>query len=1479
MPTITARRAQHALVALAVSAISLQAVPGAHAAPPASPEILTPSGSSAPTVEISWLAVPAATGYEVRVDDDPAFGSPEWTGSTPNTVAVPNRLFNAGTQNVSVRARNSANEWSPWSSTGFEVVAPDGPVLTAPDDDAELDNPDDPPLLTWTPVPGAVSYTVEVDTEDQFVGAMTYTTRANSFVVSDNQEPGVDYYWRVRATLGNSVSTAFSDARTYSVRPIGTPAITGPAYDQDITDVVLEWEPVPGAKHYELQVDDDVNFGSPDTSVPARIYSTSFAPRTTLTNGQYYWRVRARDMDDNPTAWVRASSDSHYFFDRVWRDKPQLVHPYDGGDGTSLVPARNDLYFEWEPVPHASNYEVWLSTDINFTEPTNFTTQCEVAGTTYTPGEHRDECMPLSEGIVYYWKVRAMDRPYDRSGVEGIFSTTQKFVYEDQDFITITSPAPGAVVGVPTFDWEPVPSTETYDVFLYQNGVLRHDAETHSTSYTPMNFELDPENGTSLRWEIVARDKDRRVSLQTGRSFTWDPTLLDTSTPLELSSGPDTYDAPNLRWGAVPGASFYRVRIADDATGNLYGTDYAPILREPLFWPAATDTDLKFLDAGTYRWWVLAYDEEGGPLGQTPANGYGTFTVRPLGPVTGHRLALTGSALDRGEACTKTLSNGPAQLCTGVIGTPVLDWSPVPYAAEYRVRISRDPDFTNSELDADPPHTVNTRWAPSFEYEYPVLEESQANKAYYWFIQPCKSELQCGPDPKSTINPSRHAFRKTSPPVQLEAPLDGAIARDTEITFSWEDYLETNLDTTNAETGEAGYQSAMQYRIQVSTSPTFASFLDNVLVDQPVFTAADKVYPDAPIYWRVQAVDANENALAWSETRTVEKKSPQPVLLSPIASGSGEIPEVSGAVPLRWEAQPFAASYEIQVAANNDINFSSGTNGNLKINRTTKRPAFTSGITTGTLSSNVLVPSDTPYVWRVRRKDPTGNVGDWSPIGRFRVTPTQADLQAPAADAVVGPRGLVLRWTPVVDAASYRVELRRVNGNITTVSTPATAYAPTMALTTDATYEWRVIALDASNQLAPAGAWRRFTVGGAPTAAVPASIEGSAVLGTTLTAVDPQWSVPGVDNSYEWRRNGVAIAGATSRTYVVAVADVTRQITVVVTGSSSEFGTGVSTSAAVTGKPGSGPVALSTPQISGSGQVGTTLTATLPQWDPAETVVTLQWRRNGTNISGATGATYVVTPNDLNTSISLVATGTLPGRVPTPSASNEVSGTQGPAATATTPPTITGTPKVGTRVYSTPPTWNVANVQETIVWLRNGVPIDNAIFSSYVIQTADVGKSITVRYTGRSTGRADGVSESSAVTGLPGDATNPVPTPVPTTPTNPTNPTTPTTPSNPPSAGSVASATRLKAPKKAPASKRATVVVTVVAGGVASPTGTVKVYAGKKLVGTAKLKPGAKGKVTIRLAKLKKGTYVLRADYSGASGVRASSTTKQLKVV
>ena len=519
-------------------------------------------------------------------------------------------------------------------------------------------------------------------------------------------------------------------------------------------------------------------------------------------------------------------------------------------------------------------------------------------------------------------------------------------------------------------------------------------------------------------YTLRALDAKDRTSVIAQRTFNLSTEALDTTAPLEPVAGPATFDAPNLRWGAHPQADHYRLEIGNSLTGTWFAPGTAPILSEKLFFPAATDISTAFLATGTYKWRVSAYDKDGIWVGTGPL---GSFEVLPLPAVDGQRLALTGSGLDRDAVCSATLADGADSLCDGVPATPVLDWDPIPYAAEYRVHVSRDGDFTTGALDASPPRTVNTRWAPTFTYPVKALADSQAQTPYYWFIQPCKSSTQCGPDPRSTVNPALHAFRKSSPRLELLSPAQDATITATEVTFTWEDYFDTNQGATYAATGEQSYQSGMRYQFQIDDQPTFASPLDTspVYVDQPTYTAADRLYPEGPLYWRVQPIDVHGNALGWSETRTIVKDSPRPVLESPVvAPGDADVPVVSGSVPFRWEAQPFAGSYDIQVAANGDRNFSST---NLKVNRSSKRSAFT----TGGLGVATLQASDTPYVWRVRRVDAYGNPGLWSAVGEFKVALDRPTPLSPGADAVAGPRGLVLRWSPVPGAAKYRVEHRK----------------------------------------------------------------------------------------------------------------------------------------------------------------------------------------------------------------------------------------------------------------------------------------------------------------------------------------------------------------------------------------------------------------------------------------------------------------------
>ncbi|WP_200944965.1 MULTISPECIES: immune inhibitor A domain-containing protein [unclassified Nocardioides] len=98
-------------------------------------------------------------------------------------------------------------------------------------------------------------------------------------------------------------------------------------------------------------------------------------------------------------------------------------------------------------------------------------------------------------------------------------------------------------------------------------------------------------------------------------------------------------------------------------------------------------------------------------------------------------------------------------------------------------------------------------------------------------------------------------------------------------------------------------------------------------------------------------------------------------------------------------------------------------------------------------------------------------------------------------------------------------------------------------------------------------------------------------------------------------------------------------------------------------------------------------------------------------------------------------------------------------AAATTAPAITGDAVYGETLTATPPTWFQDGVDVSDpTWLRDGTPIEGADEASYEIGHADVGHTLSVRYTGTLAGHTATTTESAGV------AAAVAPAPAPTTP-------------------------------------------------------------------------------------------------------------------
>ncbi|WP_231249478.1 Ig-like domain repeat protein [Nocardioides furvisabuli] len=1234
----------------------------ASAVPPASPTGLSVQQPNDATAVLSWDHVAGATRYELQVDDDPNFGSPASipapTVSTVNNTYVPTANLPAGDKYWRVRARNAANEDSPWAISQFGTPAVAVPQPASPADNTTLSQPSQPPLLTWSTSPGATSYIVEVDGDADFVGATPYTTSSTSLVVPDALPAGTtanpaDYYWRVTASKGSGLNSFPSPASRFIVGPLPAPVITAPPSSPnfELQDVVLDWEPVPGAKSYDVEValnQDFTNILKSETG----IQGTRYSPPVSYDNDQYYWRVRARDLDNQPTPWTA----SLYDFNRTWPDKPQAVFPAEPGAET----VENPVYFEWTSVRHASEYELQVSTTPGFSEGS--TRSCRTAGTTYTPGmfainttgipsafRENEDCEP-TPGTINYWHVRPLDRPFtkpgggDIPGIQGIYSDTEAFLYNPAQ-ITGMEPANGATVTVPTFTWDSAPGAESYSITVYNNQGNQVDTvKTYATSYTVDGTTPLPASGNPYTWALNATTADGISSVRHTRSFS----VTGTPPAPPASSGdylrPVTGNgpfqtAPSLTWQPHPDAVRYKVNIGYAMDSNQIWFGHAAgqdLFNQPMPYNAMTDIGDRLLLPGTYDWQVTAVNSSGGEFASGPE---GRFTVSEVDVTSEHALAIGGRELDPNNPATKTPCNPLSGPCV-VPTTPVLKWKAQPYTSYYMVYVSRDSNFTNLlEPSNAIPATTNTRYAPALDNRWWTYPDTEAGEALYWHIRPCRKVNNCAPSPISAIGRAQHAFTKTSPKVEGLTSTDPT---RTEITFSWNDYFDTNRSTQWAQTGEDRPQSAMLYRIQVDDVESFgtgSALVDERIVDQATYTAFDRLYPEGTLYWRVQAIDSkgspqdltnNDGRLSWSETKTFTKRSPRVELTAPVDGAS-----VPGTVALRWQAQPFAAEYKVEVYKNNDTTFS------------TANRVFTKNVRTTAYAHNVPLPvSPTPYVWRVQRIDTDGNPGPWSwggnvdpdgnPVGRFTVGSGILEITSPAPGGAQPPNGPVLTWRDFPGAVKYNVEVSSPAGGFAaTGQTVATAYALTNNVSTG-TYPFKVTALDANNTVL-GSAQSSFVVDARLVATAPPEVQaptGTGV-GATLTSTPPSWNQADVSTTYQWLRDGQPIAGATGTTYVLTVSDFNRIVSLRVTGKKSGFTDGVTVSNAVGATAGGALQATAQPTITGIPQVGNTLTGVPGTWSQPSPTFKYQWLRTGAPIPNANSASYRLTPEDAGKDIAV----------------------------------------------------------------------------------------------------------------------------------------------------------------------------------------------------------------------------------------------------
>jgi hypothetical protein len=151
------------------------------------------------------------------------------------------------------------------------------------------------------------------------------------------------------------------------------------------------------------------------------------------------------------------------------------------------------------------------------------------------------------------------------------------------------------------------------------------------------------------------------------------------------------------------------------------------------------------------------------------------------------------------------------------------------------------------------------------------------------------------------------------------------------------------------------------------------------------------------------------------------------------------------------------------------------------------------------------------------------------------------------------------------------------------------------------------------------------------------------------------------------------------------------------------------------------PVNTTPPTISGTAQVGQTVTATNGTWANSPTSFTYQWNRAGSAISGAAASAYVPVAADVGNTLAISVTATNGSGSSTPAASAATGAVIDIIATNSSVPTISGTAQVGQTLTATTGIWTHNPTSFTYQWNRAGGAISGATASTYVPVAADVG--------------------------------------------------------------------------------------------------------------------------------------------------------------
>ncbi len=217
--------------------------------------------------------------------------------------------------------------------------------------------------------------------------------------------------WATDAATGRLMAYTDSLALPITlISPTDKTSGIGTIINYTISNVSLDWETLSGATEYKWQLDHDTDFSSVPGGFEGNTQASSARLPTLEPDTTYYWRVRAAEP-------VLSSWSAKWSFTTSFGTEaiaPELSSPKAGARQIPIKPV-----FQWSAVAGSDSYELIVSTDPSFDNPTILK-----MGAYALPATAWQSGTPLNYDTTYYWKVRGVSGDsYSSWSSVGAFTT------------------------------------------------------------------------------------------------------------------------------------------------------------------------------------------------------------------------------------------------------------------------------------------------------------------------------------------------------------------------------------------------------------------------------------------------------------------------------------------------------------------------------------------------------------------------------------------------------------------------------------------------------------------------------------------------------------------------------------------------------------------------------------------------------------------------------------------------------------------------------------------------------------------------------------------------------------------------------------------------------------------------------------------------------------------------------------------------